>query len=235
MESAYKSSFLHLYLVRYFLYFLQKFQNSRMYIEVLDPFRAFFVHSNIYWSNLCLLCVDIHSCQHHLVKMLSFLQYIFFSHYFQIWDDCHYMYSYLDLQFYLIDLHVFFSGTMYWILIYSLYNNLNYCVVIFLALFLAIQYHHKTFRIFYYICEELRVCYTFSFLRMVLMIPGEFIHFVKGIILLFDSIHRATLGSKYCSGWKDKTTEMPGFGWLIQIGETQFNKSASHHCFSIVL
>lgn len=129
----------------------------------------------------------------------------------------------------------FFSGTMYWILIYSLYNNLNYCVVIFLALFLAIQYHHKTFRIFYYICEELRVCYTFSFLRMVLMIPGEFIHFVKGIILLFDSIHRATLGSKYCSGWKDKTTEMPGFGWLIQIGETQFNKSASHHCFSIVL
>lgn len=159
----------------------------------------------------------------------------FFCIIFQIWDDCHYMYSYLDLQFYLIDLHVFFSGTMYWILLYSLHNNLNYCVVIFLALFLAIQYHHKTFRIFYYICEELRVCYTFSFLRMVLMIPGEFIHFVKGIILLFDSIHRATLGSKYCSGWKDKTTEMPGFGWLIQMVETQFNKSASHHCFSIVL
>lgn len=27
---------------------------------------------------------------------------------FQIWDDCHYMSSYLGLQFYLIDLHVFF-------------------------------------------------------------------------------------------------------------------------------
>lgn len=79
MDSYSESPFIHIHFVDTGYIFFLQFQCFMVCIEVLNPFAVNFVQGDRYSSNLIFLHMDIQFGQNHLLKMLSFLQYMFLT------------------------------------------------------------------------------------------------------------------------------------------------------------
>lgn len=102
---CFKKVFAHVYILDYFMFFLQQFQSFKYYNNIFDPSSTDFVQSERYGSSLSLLCVGSWFFKHHLLKM-PFFQCEFW-HRYQKLDVCSCVGLFLSFLFYLMDLDTY--------------------------------------------------------------------------------------------------------------------------------